>query len=89
MANRVQDTAPPRSDVVRKWLKENIGEQKKRHRAIAKAMNDDLAPQRVKWYKQFLKDISTTGFNVNGDTKRIIAKKDLPMPPKRKDKVVF
>ena len=66
-----------------------IAEQKKRHRAIAKEINDVLAPQRVKWYKQFLKDISTTGFNVNGDTKRVIAKKDLPKPPKRKDKVVF
>ena len=47
------------------------------------------APQRVKSYKQSIKAISTTGFNVNGDTKRVIAKKDLPKPPKRKDKVVF
>jgi len=90
MTKCVQDTAPPRADDVKKWLKQNIAEQKKRHRAIAKEMNDVLAPQRVKWYKQFLKDISTTGFNVNGDTKRVIAKKDLPKPPpKRKDKVVF
>lgn len=50
-------------------------------------MNKDLAAQRVKWYKGFLKDISTTGFNVSGDLKRVIAKKDLPKP-RKKDKVV-
>jgi hypothetical protein len=89
MTKRVQDTAPPRSDGVKKWVKENISEQKKRHRAIMKEMNEDIAPQRVKWYKEFLKNVSTTGFNVNGDMKRVIAKKDLPAPRKRKDKVVF
>jgi hypothetical protein len=89
MSKRVQDAAPPRSEGVKKWLKQNIAEQKKRHRAIMKAMNVDLAPQRVKWYKQFLKNVSTTGFNVTGDMKRVIAKKDLPKPPKRKDKVVY
>jgi len=89
MTKRVQDTAPPRSEEVKKWVKENIGEQKKRHRAIMKEMNVDLAPKRVKWYKEFLKNISTTGFNFNGDMKRVIAKKDLPAAPKRKDKVVY
>jgi hypothetical protein len=89
MAKRVQDTAPPRSDGAKQWIKQNVAEQKKRHRAIMKEMNEDLAPQRVKWYKQFLKNISTTGFNVTGDMKRVIAKKDLPEAPKRKDKVVF
>ena len=89
MAKRVQDTALPRSDDVKKWLRQNIAEQKKRHRGIMKEMNDDLAAQRVKWYKKFLKDIQTTGFNVTGDMKRIIKKSELPTQPKRKDKVVF
>ena len=89
MTKRVQDTAPPRSAEVKKWVNENIGEQKKRHAAIMKEMNEDLAPKRVKWYKEFLETISTSGFNVTGDMKRVIAKKDLPKQPKRKDKVVY
>ena len=87
MAKRIQDVAPARPAANKAWLKENIAEQKKRHKAIMKEMNKDLAPQRVKWYKQFLKDISTTGFNVTGDMKRVIAKKDLPKP-RKKDQVV-
>jgi len=50
-------------------------------------MNVDIAPKRVKWYKQFLKDISTTGFNVSGDMKRVIKKNELP-EPRKIDKVV-
>ncbi|HJP37691.1 MAG TPA: hypothetical protein QF499_01005 [Gammaproteobacteria bacterium] len=89
MSKRVQDVAPPRTEDAKKWLKQNVAEQKKRHRAIMKEMNVDVAPQRVKWYKRFLRDVSTTGFNVTGDMKRVIPKKDLPKQPKRKDKVVF
>jgi L-rhamnose mutarotase len=88
MAKRVQDVAPSRPDENRKWLKQNISEQKKRHREIMNEMNKDLAPKRVKWYKQFLKNISTTGFNVTGDMKRVITKKELP-EPRKKDKVVY
>jgi len=39
MSKRVQDVAPPRSGDVKKWLKQNIAEQKKRHRAIMKEMS--------------------------------------------------
>ncbi len=87
MAKRVQDVSPARPAENKAWIKENITEQKRRHKAIAKEMNKDIAPQRVKWYKKFLKDISTTGFNVTGDMKRVIAKKDLPKP-RKKDQVV-
>ncbi len=89
MSKRVQDTAPPRSAQNKAWLKENVAEQKKRHRAIMKEMNEDVAPQRAKWYKQFLKDVSTTGFNADGDMKLVIEEKDLPKQPKRKEKVVY
>ena len=89
MAKRVQDAAPPRPTENVAWLKENIAEQKQRHRSIMKEMNDDLAAKRDKWYKQFLKDVSTTGFNVTGDMKRVIPKNELPKKPKRKDKVVY
>ena len=88
MAKRVQDVAPPRPDESRKWLKQNIAEQKKRHRAIMQEMNKNLAAQRAKWYKGFLKDVSTTGFNFNGDMKRVITKKGLPKP-RKKDQVVY
>jgi hypothetical protein len=47
----------------------------------------DLGPTRAKWYKQFLKDISTKGFNFNGDMRRVIKKSELPTRPRRKDKV--
>jgi hypothetical protein len=88
MAKRVQDMKPPRSDEATSWIRKNDTEQKKRYRAIAKEM-DDLAPKRVKWYKKFLKDVSTTGFNMTGDIKRVIKKSELPVQPKRKDKVVW
>ena len=45
MPKRVQDVAPPRPEENRKWVKENIAEQKKRHKAIQKEINVDLAPQ--------------------------------------------
>jgi hypothetical protein len=88
MAKRVQDMKPPRSDEVLLWLKQNIADQKKRYRVIEKEMKD-LAPTRAKWYKKFLKDISTTGFNFNGDMKRVIKKSELPTQPKRKDRVTY
>jgi len=89
MSKRVQDVAPPRPTENKVWIKKNVAEQKKRHQAIMKEMNVDLAPERAKWYKEFLKVVSTTGFSVTGDVKRVIPKKDLPRPSKRKDKVVF
>jgi hypothetical protein len=88
MSKRVQDMKPPRSDDSTSWIRKNVTEQQKRYRAIAKEMND-LAPTRAKWYKKFLKDVSTTGFNVTGDLKRVIKKSELPEQPKRKDKVVW
>ena len=88
MGKRVQDMKPPRSDEAISWIRKNVTEQNKRHRAIAKEMND-LAPTRAKWYKKFLQDVSTTGFNVNGDMKRVIKKSELPVKPKRKDRVVW
>ena len=88
MAKRVQDTKPSRSGDVKAWIRKNVSEQKKRHRAIAREM-DERAPKRAKWYKQFLTTVSTTGFNVNGDIKRVIKKSELPTQPKRKDRVVW
>jgi len=88
MAKRVQDVAPSRADENLVWIKENIAEQKKRHAAIMKEMNVDLAKTRAKWYKDFVKEVATSGFNVTGDMKRVIPKNELPTP-RKKDKVVY
>lgn len=66
-----------RSDDEKAWLKEEIAEQEERFKAIEKAM-DDLEPTRAKWYGEFFDRISTIGFNVDGDEKRVIPKDQLP-----------
>ena len=65
MGNRVQNLKPEPSAEVKKWMKENIAEQKKRYRAIVNEM-DALSPKRDKWNKEFLKIIQTEGFSVTG-----------------------
>ncbi len=89
MAKRVQDLKPARKTDIRAWLKENIAEQKKRHAAICKEMNEDLAPQRAKWYQEFLQIVQTRGFNVSGDMRRKITKAEVPKKPRRPDQVVW
>jgi hypothetical protein len=89
MAKRVQDTKPARSAEAKAWVQENILEQKKRHAAIQKEINEDLAPQREKWYREFLQIVQTKGFNANGDQRRVIKAADIPKKPNRPDKVVY
>jgi len=89
MAKRVQDQKPGPAADVKAWLKENIQEQKQRHAAIQKEMNEDLAPQRERWYREFLEIVQTKGFNANGDQRRVIKAAEVPKKPKRADKVVY
>jgi hypothetical protein len=89
MAKRVQDQKPARSGEARAWLQDNILEQKKRHAAIQKEMNEDLAPQRERWYREFLEIVQTKGFNANGDQRRVIKPAEVPKKPKRPDRVVY
>lgn len=89
MAQRVQDKKPARSGEAQAWLKDNIQEQKKRHAAIQKEINDDLAPQRERWYREFLEIVQTRGFNMNGDIRRVIKAADIPRKPNRPNKVVY
>jgi hypothetical protein len=89
MSKRVQDTKPSRPSEAVAWVKDNIAEQKKRHAAIMKEMNEDLAKKREGWYADFLKIIQTKGFNANGDQRVVIKPADVPKKPKRKDQVVF
>lgn len=88
MTKRVQDVKPARSKETDAWFKENIAEQKKRYVAIVKEQ-DQLAPQREKWVEQFLQIIQTRGFNVSGDTKRVIKAGEIAKKPKGKHQVVF
>ncbi len=88
MTNRVQDKAPPRSEGMQQWMDENIAEQVTRYEAIVKDM-EELEPERVQWYKRFLKIVQTKGFNVNGDITRKISDEELPVEPDREHKVVF
>jgi len=89
MAKRVQDQKPARSGEAKAWLQDNILEQKKRHAAIQKEMNEDLAPQRERWYREFLEIVQTKGFNVTGDQRRAIKPAEVPKKPKRPDRVVY
>ena len=88
MTKRVQDAKPARSKEADAWFTENIAEQKKRYAAIVKEQ-DELGPQREKWVEQFLQIIQTRGFNVSGDTKRVIKPSEIARKPKGKHQVVF
>jgi hypothetical protein len=89
MPKRVQDHKPRPAADAQAWLKDNILEQKKRHAAIQKEMNETLAPQRERWYREFLEIVQTKGFNANGDQRRVIKAADIPKKPKRRDQVVY
>jgi hypothetical protein len=65
-----------------------VAEQKKRYAAIVKEM-DELERDREKWYAEFLRIVSTKGWNVNGDQRMVVAARDLPKKPKGRSKVVF
>ncbi len=88
MAKRVQDLKPARKADAQAWFKENVAEQKKRYAAIVKEM-DDLDRDRQKWYAEFLRIVSTKGWNVNGDQRVVVPARNLPKKPKGKSKVVF
>ncbi len=88
MTSRVQDKAPPRSEEMQQWVDENIAEQVTRYEAIVKEM-EELEPERVQWYREFLETVQTSGFNVNGDVRRKIPDEELPIEPDRKHKVIF
>lgn len=88
MTKRVQDAKPARSKDTDAWFKENVAEQKKRYAAIVKEQ-DGLAAKREKWVEGFLQIIQTKGFNVTGDTRRVIKPSEIAKKPKGKHQVVF
>ena len=70
------------------WIKKELAQQQKRFKQILQDM-EDLTPKRNKWYAEFLETVSTRGTNIDGDTRAVVAKKDLPKPPRRKHKVTY
>jgi uncharacterized protein YPO0396 len=78
-----------RSAAVRRWLKEEIAEQKARYKEIVKRINGDLAPKRERWYAEFLERIQTRGFSVHYNQLRQITPDELPKKPRRKHKAVY
>jgi hypothetical protein len=73
------------------WIKKEIKHMRDLHKKIAKQMNEDLAPQRAKWYEEFFERIQRPGrgFNVHFETRRVIPEEEIPKKPRRKDKVVW
>jgi hypothetical protein len=88
MAKRVQDVKPPRAADAQAWFRDNVAEQKKRYAAIVKEM-DSIEKDREKWYAEFLRIVSTKGWNVNGDQRVVVPANKLPKKPKGRSKVVF
>ena len=77
------------SPAVRRWLKQEIAEQKARYKEIVKRINGDLAPKRERWYVEFLERIQTRGFSVHYNQLRQITPDELPKKPRRKHKAVY
>ena len=89
MSRKILKQKPKRSEEVEKWLAEEVVEQSRRYEKIAQKMNIDLAEQREVWIREFYDRITTTGFNVHADMKKIIKKEELFAKPNRGFKVVF
>jgi hypothetical protein len=89
MSKKILNQKPKREPDVEKWLVQEVAEQRERHAQIAQAMNIDLAEKREVWIREFYERITTTGFNVHADMKKIIKKEELFAKPDREFKVVF
>jgi hypothetical protein len=78
-----------RTPAVKAWLKREVAEQNERYRRISRRINEELAPQRERWYAEFLERIQTRGYSVTYDQLRKITPDELPRKPKRKGRVVY
>ncbi|MEM7612444.1 MAG: hypothetical protein AAF270_12230 [Pseudomonadota bacterium] len=90
MGDNVQRHKPARGKEATEWLEEEIAAQQLRYQAIVEEQ-EALTPEREKWYEEFLHIVSTKGFNMTGDQRRVIGKDELPKKPDRPDamKVVW
>lgn len=71
------------------WIKREVREQNARYKRISRAINAELAPQRERWYSEFLERIQTRGYSVTYDQLRKIPAGEVPKKPKRKTRVVY
>lgn len=72
----------------KRWLAEEIAEQRQRYESIVRAM-EALSSTRERWYAEFLQRIQTRGFNVDGDLRQKIRPEDIPLRPDGPHKVVY
>ena len=88
MPNPIKHKVPA---ATKAWVKKEIKAMRELHKKIAKEMNVDLAPQRAKWYDEFLERVQRPGrgFNAHYDQRRVIPDEEMPKKPRRKDKVVW
>ena len=84
MSKYVQDEKPPMTKEARSWLEKEIETQEARYRTIVEEQ-DDLIPEREKWYAEFLEIVQTRGFSFTGDERRVISKEETPKKPDRPD----
>ena len=76
------------SKPVKVWIRNELNQQQKRFKKILQHM-EDITPKREKWFQQFFDTISTRGQNIDGVTRMVIAKEDLPKKPRRKTRVTY
>lgn len=90
MSKNVQDHKPARTAEAEQWLQEEAAAQEVRYQGIVDEQTA-LTPEREKWYAEFLRIVSTKGFNVTGDMRRVITEEEMPEKPDRDDamKVVW
>lgn len=84
MSKNVQDEKPPMTAEAKSWLEKEIASQEDRYKAIVDEQ-DDLIPEREKWYAEFLEIVQTRGFSFTGDERRPIPKDEVPEKPDRPD----
>lgn len=84
MSKHVQDKKPPMTAEAKEWFDKEIASQEDRYKAIVDEQ-DGLIPEREQWYAEFLEIVQTRGFNMTGDTRRPIAKEEVPEKPDRPD----
>ncbi|MCF6275745.1 MAG: hypothetical protein L3J05_08285 [Robiginitomaculum sp.] len=84
MTKHVQDEKPPMTKEAKAWMDEELVAQEVRYKAIVDEL-DGIADDRAQWVEEFLHNIQTRGFNVNGDTKRKIPDEEMPEKPARPD----
>ena len=84
MSKNVQDDKPARGKEAEAWMKDETAAQEVRYKAIVDEI-DGKEAEREEWIEGFLHQIKTSGYNITGDQKRLIADEEMPTKPKRAD----